>query len=230
MEILNQLWKVTQVVARLLWLVLRGIYFALSAISRYLYQHRVQIAEHKLTLPGLVTITVLWSGFRAYTYVNQPHSDQPIYTEATMPDSVFAEQYVHLTSLPPTKQSSQALVTSIQGWLGTPHRDGGESKSGTDCSGFVRAVYNEAYGIELSRNSLRMYEEDVDLIDKEDLQEGDLVFFDTYGSGISHVGIYLLNNRFVHTSSSKGVVVDSLTSAYYTRNYVGSGRVKKLSY
>jgi lipoprotein Spr len=87
-------------------------------------------------------------------------------------------------------------------------------------------VYQEAYGIALNRNSRAMYEQDVETIRKEDLREGDLVFFDINGDGISHVGIYLRNNMFAHASSSRGVIVESLESPYYRKNYAGSGRVR----
>jgi lipoprotein Spr len=89
----------------------------------------------------------------------------------------------------------------------------------------VQSVYQEAYGIELNRNSRAMYAEDVRTIAKEDLREGDLVFFDTNGGGISHVGIYLRKDLFVHASSSRGVIVESLSSPYFRKNYAASGRV-----
>lgn len=72
-----------------------------------------------------------------------------------------------------------------------------------------------------------MYDQDVESIDKEALREGDLVFFNTLGGGISHVGIYLQNGRFAHSSTSRGVTVDSLTNPYYANGYYASGRIKK---
>jgi cell wall-associated NlpC family hydrolase len=66
----------------------------------------------------------------------------------------------------------------------------------------------------------------VEVIDKDELQQGDLVFFNTFGSGVSHVGIYLADGKFAHTSTSKGVTIDNLDSPYYMKNYYGSGRVR----
>ena len=114
-------------------------------------------------------------------------------------------------------------------WLGTPYRMGGNTKRGVDCSGFVAIVYREVYGKQLSRSSADMLKHNCRRISRAKLQEGDLVFFRT-GKGKknvpSHVGIYLKNGRFIHTSTSKGVIVSSLSEPYYTRTWLTGGRVK----
>jgi lipoprotein Spr len=61
----------------------------------------------------------------------------------------------------------------------------------------------------------------------EDLKEGDLVFFKTYSRGVSHVGIYIANNKFVHASSSEGVTISDLNDAYWQPRYIGAGRVRR---
>lgn len=108
-------------------------------------------------------------------------------------------------------------------WLNTPYRYGGNSKNGIDCSRFVMRVYNEALGIEANGTSRQLFQQGRK-IDKSDLREGDLVFFKTRGNSISHVGIYLHKGKFVHASSSQGVMVSSLNNPYWSRTYYSSAR------
>ncbi|MDF9828898.1 lipoprotein Spr [Parabacteroides sp. PF5-6] len=114
-------------------------------------------------------------------------------------------------------------------WLGVPHRLGGNTKKGVDCSGFVAIIYREVYGKQLARSSADMLKHNVKKVGRSRLQEGDLVFFRTDGSRKktpNHVGIYLKNGRFIHTSTSRGVMVSSLSEPYFTRSFITGGRVK----
>ncbi len=114
-------------------------------------------------------------------------------------------------------------------WLGTPHRMGGNTRKGVDCSGFVVIMYREIYGKQLSRSSADILKKDCRKISRSKLSEGDLVFFRTDGSRKktpNHVGIYLKNGRFIHTSTSRGVMVSSLSEPYYIRTFITGGRVK----
>jgi cell wall-associated NlpC family hydrolase len=117
------------------------------------------------------------------------------------------------------------LLDEILAWWGTPYKFGGESKAGADCSGFVQMVYSSVYQKKLPRTSKQQYEF-CKKIGKNQLKEGDLVFFDTGGKGVSHVGIYLKDNRFAHASTTKGVMVNSLTEEYYQKTYKSGGRVE----
>ncbi|MBD0259665.1 MAG: C40 family peptidase [Cytophagales bacterium] len=228
-QITNQLRIVLLAVARLLWFALRGAWRLLAAGTGYVYRHRVQIVQYKYTLSILMALSVAWAGWRLYAHLQAPAAGAQVVYEAEIASAEAGEPTAHyavFTNDSSERTGNTALITSVYDWLGTPHRDGGTSKHGTDCSYFVQRVYQEAYGIELNRNSLAMYEEDVRTIAKEDLREGDLVFFNTKGDGISHVGIYLRNNLFVHASTSRGVIVESLESPYFEKNYVASGRVR----
>lgn len=118
------------------------------------------------------------------------------------------------------------LFTVAEKWLGVPYRYGGNTKKGCDCSGFVSQVYKAVYGKSLERNSAAIRDKNCSKIRRSQLRTGDLVFFKTGSSRkINHVGIYLKDDKFIHASSSKGVIVSSLEEKYYIRTYVCSGRV-----
>jgi lipoprotein Spr len=116
------------------------------------------------------------------------------------------------------------LYTAIEDWWATHYRYGGITKRGIDCSALTGTLVNEGFGVELPRTARAQFAA-CEKIARENLQEGDLVFFNTTG-GISHVGLYLWNNYFVHASVHNGVTISSLTDNYYSRKYIGAGRFK----
>jgi lipoprotein Spr len=124
------------------------------------------------------------------------------------------------------KLTNLKLLQTVDEWYGTRYRYGGGTKDGIDCSGFTCMLMTAAFGLNLPRTSREQYAAS-QRVDKENLQEGDLVFFNTSG-GISHVGIYLTNNKFVHASTSSGVMISDLAEDYYARRYTGAGRVVQL--
>jgi cell wall-associated NlpC family hydrolase len=125
-----------------------------------------------------------------------------------------------LESLP-----AKNLLESVDEWYGVRYRRGGNTKGGVDCSGFTVAVYSAVYGIALPRVSTEQWRKSRKISTTE-LQQGDLVFFKTRGSYISHVGIYLSNNYFIHASVSQGVMVNNLFEPYYLQRFAGAGRIE----
>lgn len=120
--------------------------------------------------------------------------------------------------------NSTELVATAKDLIGTKYRSGGTTKAGFDCSGFVNYVYSDA-GVSLSRTSSGLYASG-SKVDKSDLASGDLVFFNTSGKGVSHVGIYIGDGKFIHSSTSKGVKIDKLSDPYYWGDrYVGAKRI-----
>jgi lipoprotein Spr len=115
------------------------------------------------------------------------------------------------------------LLESVDEWYGTRYRMGGTTKNGIDCSAFVKAVFTAAFGIALPRTAREQHRAS-ERVSRTDLKEGDMVFFNTRG-GVSHVGIYLQNNKFVHASTSRGVTISDLYDPYYVKRYVGAGRI-----
>jgi len=128
------------------------------------------------------------------------------------------------TTGPPNPSNSieHRMQGEIDSWMGTPYVYGGVSKSGVDCSAFTQAVFRSV-GIEIPRRASRQSAA-AETVSRNNLQYGDLIFFNTSGSGISHCGIYLGNGEFVHASSSRGVVRDLLSHPYYSSRYVTAGR------
>lgn len=115
------------------------------------------------------------------------------------------------------------IVSTAAGFLGVPYLWGGSTSSGFDCSGFVMKVF-QLNGILLNRTADQQYYAG-NYISRDQLKSGDLVFFTTYCPGVSHVGIYIGGDRFIHSSSSSGMVrISSLKESYYDARYVGAAR------
>ncbi|BBB92332.1 MAG TPA: NlpC/P60 family protein [Methylomusa anaerophila] len=118
---------------------------------------------------------------------------------------------------------STGVTKTASKYLGTPYRFGGAGPGGFDCSGFVMYVFDKN-GKKLPRTA------DVQFtvgrkIDRVGLTPGDLVFFTTYAPGASHVGIYYGDGKFIHASSSRGVMISKLDESYWKARYLGAKRV-----
>ena len=124
--------------------------------------------------------------------------------------------------------TNTSLIGFIDDWWGTKYRYGGTSKKGIDCSSFTGLLMGSVFGFALPRTAKQQYSI-CSKLSKDDMLEGDLVFFNTRG-GVSHVGVYLGNGYFVHSSSSAGVTINSLNESYYSRKFIGGGRIENEQY
>lgn len=115
------------------------------------------------------------------------------------------------------------LTTTAYKYIGVPYSYGGTTSNGFDCSGYTQRVFSDL-GIKLSRTTSSQYAQGT-AVSKGNLSMGDLVFFNTFGSGVSHVGIYVGNGQFSHSSSSKGVTVSKLSESYWADRYIGAKRI-----
>lgn len=147
---------------------------------------------------------------------------------------LFPLVLIGCASLPETQTGSDVVKVNksniltilnqqYRAWRSVPYKMGGLSKRGVDCSGFVYLTYRDRLGMSLPRTTELQYVNSRK-INKKDLQAGDLVFFQT-GLKQKHVGIYLSDGQFLHASSSKGVMVSSLSNIYWNKKFLNARRL-----
>jgi lipoprotein Spr len=142
-------------------------------------------------------------------------------------ESTLVSKYATILGVEDKKVSNIDLIEEIDDWYGTPYHFGGSSKNGIDCSAFSRTLSNDVFNVSLPRTAEEQYDY-CDHIKKSQLKQGDLVFFHTSGrSRITHVGVYLQNGKFVHASTSSGVMISDLDEYYWKRAYRAAGRIPK---
>jgi cell wall-associated NlpC family hydrolase len=132
-------------------------------------------------------------------------------------------KYAQLLDMDVESVTNIILFTEIEKWIGTRYKYGGATSKGIDCSAYTGTLVHNVYGIVLARTARDQYANCVKL-DREEMQQGDLVFFNTRG-GISHVGMYLGNGYFTHASTSAGVMISNLNETYWNRKFISGGRI-----
>ncbi len=156
-------------------------------------------------------------------------SSKKILTDASKSKPVtsgsLTERYASLLNVKEKALTNEKLYRFIDSWMGVPHRAGGMDRKGVDCSGFTTILEKEIYDRTVPRTAKSMAES-VKRKYEEDLKEGDLVFFDFAGQKFSHVGVYLHNNKFVHASTSKGVIISDLKDPWYYKYFSRAGTIK----
>ena len=140
-------------------------------------------------------------------------------------DNYIVNKYAKILQSQKSEVKNIKLYTFIDEWYGSKYKYGGLSKSGVDCSGFCNVLYSQVYNKKIQRTTSQLSKK-INKTSKSNLKEGDLVFFNVSRKKNSHVGIYLKNNRFVHASSSRGVVISSLENPYYKKAYSKGGRLR----
>ena len=139
-------------------------------------------------------------------------------------DESLAKDYLsQIMGVALSATSNMKLFHFVYDWIGTPYRFGGSSRKGIDCSAFTKELYSEVFNLDIKRSSRDIFSM-VSPVAKDELKEGDLVFFKIHSRRISHIGIYLGNNRFAH-ASLRGVAISSLDDAYYSRYFYKGGRL-----
>ncbi len=158
-------------------------------------------------------------------------SEADNFTTSNVADDVllkkeFAEKYSKLkdSNIPLTDR--EKILFEIASYLNTPYHYGGNDRNGIDCSAFTRNVLKKSIGLYLPRTAREQYLAGEFVKNMSDLKFGDLIFFDTSKNSYpGHVGIYLGDDRFAHSSSSSGVIISSLKNPYYSSRFIGGRRI-----
>ncbi|NOT27430.1 MAG: C40 family peptidase [Acidobacteria bacterium] len=191
----------------------------------------------KFLAPAVLLLAITSGACAAKGGVPRPF---PVATRSTQPAPAGTETVTPATPPVPAEPPAAAeslpqppgtelprlgeVIRTALGFLGTPYRNGGSDPSGFDCSGFVQFVFAR-HGTPLPREVRTQFQEG-QKIDLDEVEPGDLVFFETVTRGASHVGIAVGDGRFVHAPSSRGVVrVEPYTASYWSRRFVGARRL-----
>jgi cell wall-associated NlpC family hydrolase len=130
-------------------------------------------------------------------------------------------------NLPSDNSIKEKMLMEIIKYLDTPYKYGGNSKNGIDCSAFTQAIFQNTFSVILLRSARDQYTQGFVVDDREKLQFGDLIFFNTRKRvRPGHVGIYIGDNLFAHSSSKNGVIVSSLDLEYYSQRFMGGRRIE----
>jgi lipoprotein Spr len=172
----------------------------------------------KIILAITLSISILAAQAQTKSTTSQPADKAP-----DEQDGLIKDYFSQIMGVALSTTSNVKLFQFVYDWIGTPYHFGGESRRGIDCSGFTKELYGKVFNLAIKRNSRDIFSM-VSPVRKDELQEGDLVFFKIHSRSISHVGIYLGNNRFAH-ASSRGVAINSLDDGYYSRYFYKGGRL-----
>ncbi|MBK5400093.1 C40 family peptidase [Pseudomonas sp. TH39(2020)] len=192
-------------------------------------------------LVPLALVTLLF-GCAAHSPVSQQEQQQQFKNSATAQSSVLYQQALEQEEAATEKELADfaggksyqlpVLADSIlergMSLIGTRYRFGGTSEAGFDCSGFIGYLFREEAGLNLPRSTREMINVDAPLVSRSKLEPGDLLFFATNGrrGRVSHAGIYLGDNQFIHSSSRKsgGVRIDNLGDSYWSKTFIEAKR------
>ena len=174
----------------------------------------------------IISIVLLVSSCRSHKEAtnNTSKTSEPKKISASKSKKTQAK-YAQLLGVDNKKIDNIKLYTFIDDWYGTPYKYGGQNKNGIDCSNFSSTLYNQVYNKSITGSSSSIFKQ-CKVVSISNLDEGDLVFFKIDNDNISHIGVYLQNNKFVHATTKKGVMIDDLNEPYYKKYFYKAGRVK----
>ena len=174
--------------------------------------------DNLAVLPGEVKV----AGVKVTAPPVAPANTQTLLYDAAL---TLPNKYANLLGVAPTDLTNTLLLSQMEKWFGTQYCFGGSTDSCIDCSSFTQVILRDVYNVKIPRNSQQQFDASTK-IEVENLKEGDLVFFNTVSASmiITHVGVYVCNNKFVHASTSKGVTINDLSEKYFAKAYRGAGR------
>lgn len=191
-------------------------------------------------LQGSKYISVLLIALFAFSCGSKKAAIVPQKTEIATPikaPSVIQIKYGKILGVVPDSVTNTRLYNFIDSWVGKPYKMGGETEKGIDCSSFTQLLYSKVYNLYIERTAHKQFtSKELNRFRGLDyLNEGDLLFFqhpNNVDGYIDHVGIYLDNNKFVHSTSNKGknkkngVQISDITNAYWQKLFIAAGKRK----
>jgi lipoprotein Spr len=155
------------------------------------------------------------------------NNDSTVFSFPDDLDSVRVDSFFRRYSLDINTCRNPELYLEVYRWYRTCYRYGGSGGKGIDCSGFTNMLYEKIYGIKIPRASYLIYDICQPLGKREEKREGDFVFFKIRKKRVSHVGVYLANNKFAHATTQAGVIISDLDEPYYRKYFFKAGRLKE---
>lgn len=172
----------------------------------------------------IIISTVVW----VFSFFSSCHSHKTttssVKNETGKVSDVKIKSIASIIGVSEKEIANKKLYEFVSEWYGVPYKYGGCSKSGTDCSCLTINLYLSVYKKQLPRNADDMAKA-CDKVSERKADEGDMVFFKINSKQVSHVGVILKNNKFVHASSSKGVLISDLNEAYYKKYFYCYGHL-----
>lgn len=179
----------------------------------------MMIFKNILSIVGTISVTLLMVACGSMKNTATIKKTTPVTSPTRLPQTISTPKNIHPVS--------RSVIQEASNWIGTPYKYGGNDRTGVDCSGLVTNIYSDVLNIKLPRSSKEIATF-CESATRRELIPGDLLFFSTTSTdNISHVGIFIGDNRMIHSSTSQGVIVSDLDSDYYRRTYVGAGFVDK---
>lgn len=177
----------------------------------------ITASKERKKKPGTPAVTEELKTIKTVTLNNTNNNANP---------AMLQIKYAGLVGVGPEQLTNTQLLQIIDRWWGTRYCYGGQTDDCIDCSGFTQVILDEVYNLHIPRVAQDQYDSTERVKDNK-LTEGDLVFFHTTGRGrsITHVGVYITNNKFTHASTSDGVTIADLNDPYWKQRYRGAGRV-----
>jgi lipoprotein Spr len=174
--------------------------------------------DNLAVLPGEVTL----AGVKVTAPPVAPANTKTLLYDAALS---LPNKYANLLGVAPTELTNTLLLSQMEKWYGTQYCFGGSTDSCIDCSSFTQVILRDVYNVKIPRNAQQQFDA-CTKIEVENLKEGDLVFFNTVSASmiITHVGVFVCNNKFVHASTSKGVTISDLSEKYFAKALRGAGR------
>lgn len=190
--------------------------------SKSTYSGNPQFLDNISVNPGSQRVSKIETGSATKSASTKEFNTRNLEDAASM-----QVKYATILDIPVEQVSNILLFENIDYWWGTKYCLGGSTESCIDCSAFTQTIMSEVYKTHIPRTAQQQYDSSTH-IESYELTEGDLVFFHTSGKSISHVGIYIANNKFAHASVSSGVIISDLNESYWKTRFRGAGRVMSL--